>query len=372
MIGTPAIVIGYDHYNTLNLIRALGGCSIPFHFILVGDPEKSFTVKSKYVNHFSSVRNPDEALSLLLNQKTDRMSRSCIITSADDIALKLSDNHDRLSQSYILPFAKKVNLREAMEKNRMTLIAEKSGFAVPYTQLVNLKEIQTIDYDNIPYPCLIKANMSATGSKEDLRICNNDNELRIRLSEAAEHNDSILLQQYIPSDDAVLVAGCRTSKGKTYLHATLSKPKAGYNLNNLGATIIGEVKEGAVEQQHILNFLDSVDYSGVFAFEFLRYQGKLYFIETNFRSDATLYIFNRSNANYPALWIQESLGIQFFTPAPFKPSKGMNEFQYIKSFISPKSIISNMRDILSMNVFSIFSWKDPKPFLYKFKCCSHD
>lgn len=51
---------------------------------------------------------------------------------------------------------------------------------------------------------------------------------------------------------------------------------------------------------------------------------------------------------------------------------GMCEFQYIKNYLSPSHIISNIRDFANTDVFSIASLKDIKPFIYKILYHRHE
>ena len=68
MTKRKAIVIGNNHDNTLNVIRALGQAGYDPVVLLVSPDDKNYILKSRYVNTFYIVSNEVEAKEFLLSK----------------------------------------------------------------------------------------------------------------------------------------------------------------------------------------------------------------------------------------------------------------------------------------------------------------
>ncbi len=362
-----AIVIGYDHYNTLNVIRALGESCISFDLILISNVRSQFTTKSKYVRTFYVLSKIDNLVEYLMSAYSSKAFKSAVIPTADDIALTLNDNDSKLNNFLHMPTAGFTEgaIGRIMDKYLMSELAKDSGFNVPQSVSINPKDIDNAVLSKISYPCIMKAQLSAKGSKDDMRICNSETELRECLSILASSLERVLIQQYIPSTDIIEVAGCSSTEGDVYVNGTVIKTRAGRFLNNLGVGIMGFVDDETVEERQIRRFIELTKYNGLFAFEFLRYNNKLYFIEVNLRSDALLYFYTASGINLVEYWVKRCFGIPFPIKKRVNKSICMNEFQYIRNYLSLKNLSCNLKELISVDVFAVFSKSDIKPFLYK-------
>lgn len=365
-----AIIIGYDHYNTLNLVRSLSYGNIKFDTIIIKSKHQSFVSKSKYIQTLYYIDSIDKLTEFLIDkyQTSYQRRKPAVITTGDNIAITLDRIYDSLSKFLHLSTISGTgnNLSHFMDKCNMCKIASEIGFDTPKSISMSLKEIDKKILNHLEYPVLAKAQLSAIGSKDNLSICTSPDNLYDCLKLIPVTTEKMIIQQYIPSEDIVLVAGCRTPQGKTILNGTVIKTKPGYHTKDLGLCIFGHLSEYTVEKEKIIQFLEQIDYVGLFSFEFIRYKGKNYFIEVNFRADALLYFYTASGLNIPELWVKSFYKNNVLSEYPrLNKINGMSEFPYIKNYLSPSKIFSNLRDFVKTDVFTIFSIKDIKPFIYK-------
>lgn len=378
------IVIGEDHYNTLNVIRALGEANIKVHIILVTKKKCTFCEKSKYIYDIHKLNDENEIIDFLELKYGNSSFKIPVLTTSDRTASLVDSNYLKLSKFLKLP-----NVNEAqggiikeMDKNIMTMKARESGFNCPDTFSLSLEEFRNVDLPNqqsilssLKFPCLIKPEISSKGSKDNFRICNNTDELLESLNNLPLELERVLIQTYISNDEVFLIAGVRTPK-KNYLFGTINKLKHGKKFNNLGLNSFGIYLPENQYQQQINIFLNKIGYFGPYSFEFVSHnntnevnkKGKPtpYFVEVNFRTDGLLFFYTKANCNIPAIWVYDNYGCE----SELKGQKiekiyGMNEFQYLKNFFCFSSIFSNIRDLFRTHVFSVFSWKDPLPFFFK-------
>lgn len=371
-----AIIIGYDHYNTLNLVRSLSYGNIKFDTIIIKANRKSFVSKSKYIQTLYYIDSIDNLTEFLIDkyQNSYQRRKPAVITTGDNIAITLDRNYESLSKFLHLStiYGTGNNLSYFMDKCNMCEMASEIGFDTPKSIGIDLNSIDKSVLSKLEYPVLAKAQISAKGSKNDLRICTNLDELYNCLRTTPLSTEKMIIQQYIPSDNIVLVAGCRTPNGQTVLNGTIIKSKSGHSHKNLGLCSFGHLSPVTIEKEKIARFLEHIDYVGLFSFEFIRYNGKIYFIEVNFRADGLLYFYTAAGLNIPELWVRSLHDGFIHIPKHIKNIRGMNEIQYLKNYVPRLNLKENVKDFLKTDVFSIISLKDIKPFIYKIIYHSND
>ena len=365
MTKRKAIVIGNNHDNTLNVIRALGQAGYDPVVLLVSPDDKNYILKSRYVNTFYIVSNEVEAKEFLLSKS--ELWGLPAITTYDKVASVLDEEFSSLSQHYKLPNCNERNLGivKEMDKARMNDVAKIAGMNIPQTTSITQSTFNPNFVNNFTFPVILKPETSANGSKEDFRICSDLESLKTEIS-LLNPSASFLIQEFIPNDEVLLVAGCVTADGKNHAYGHINKSKHGKHDSNLGMNSFGYLTSEPVSAEQINKYLSLIGYTGPYSFEFIRHDNTIYFIEVNLRTDGLYFFYTKAGVNIPALWMDSFYGNNItLSPAPTKVY-GMCEFQYIKNFVRPKNILSNLKDLLSTDVFSIASLKDPKPFLYKF------
>lgn len=369
-VSYKAFVVGNDHYNTLNVIRALGMANIEIHSLIITDSNKSFVSKSRYIKFNHIVKSEEEAIDFLIEYgKGEKLNKKIpLITTYDGIAAKVDLRYNILIQWYYLPSVKGQQglLLQEMSKKVQIQNAYKAGFDVPFTISLNLASLSNDYPENFNYfPCLIKPNESYKGSKSNFRICETKEEVMEAIRNLKGKINLVLLQQYIPNERVILLAGVRTLSGETYLSGEVDKFKFSKHSHNLGLNCLGVLNTESSLLDKCQRYVDLIDYHGCFSIDVVRTrrgeEEKNWFLEINLRTDGLLYFYNKAGINYPAIWIKSCYGEIPYHVKIQKAVIGMNEINYIKNCLSLESV----KDFMKTKAFSLFDLKDLKPLIFK-------
>lgn len=362
------VVIGGDHYNTLWAVRSLGEVGIkPSVIVLAPNIDKSFVSKSKFVKTCDYAHDADDLLTLLLTGKSEE--KQVIITCCDQAAEIVDQNQKVLSKSYYIAGCSETDksLSYWLDKRNMLSMAKEVGLNVVYTCCVDLsKELDVAAFHDLPYPCLIKPEMSSHGSKEDYRICANLEELKVSLASLKNVCDKVLIQEYLKPDYEATVAGiaCDDVQIPTVTH----KLRTCKDLHNLGMIAFSKLDsdvENLIDPALIIQLIKKMGYKGCFSVDLMHAKGKTYFLEVNFRTDATMYMSICGGVNFSVAWVDYCVNHKSTKLRLEKPIYGMTEISYVK-YMDIKHPIRIMKEWFKTDCYSIFSWRDIKPFFYKF------
>lgn len=368
------LVIGDNHYNTLNVIRSLGKERIEVIALIITDEVDCFVLKSKYVSRGLTAKTPSVELIIDEFAKDKKIP---VISTCDKIAAFLDENYNILSEKFYLASVgqKQGGIVKEMDKNIQLHHAAQAGFDTPNSIAVDLREINDVDYSSINFPCIIKPEESIEGSKNDFRICRNLEELKQSLENLSSKLNRVLIQDFIRNDEVILVAGARTTDRKNYVFGEVNKYKHSKHPSSLGLNCLGRYTADSELTECCKRYVDTIDYVGLYSFEVIRthtdYTTKTcssdkslnYFLEMNLRADGLLYFYTKAGINYPALWVRSCYGDNIVLRASKKKVLGMNEFLYLHSYLSLESVL----DFIRTDTFAFFSMKDPRPFFHILK-----
>ena len=365
------IVIGADHYNTLWLIRSLGlGGFYVIAIIINPDSNRSFVSKTRYCKESYIVRDYDEMIHLLCSLSLS--SKIPVFASGDVGAVALDESYNLLSQKYILHHCnyKQGGIKYWMDKANMLAMAEECGFTIPYSQEVDLNK-EVIDYESIPYPCLVKPEVSAEASKNAFKVCNDAKQLCHSISELKEICPRIVIQEYIQRDYEYLVYGAST-KDDVILPGGLTKVHNCSDTKNLGMTSYAYLSDeipiqlGRLDLIH--KFIRDLGYYGLFSVEFMITKDKAYFLEINLRNDGTCYFTTQAGCNIPALWaasVLEQNMSELSKKLKRSRTYGINEINYIKYTLRSQSLYVSIKELFRAKAFSMCKWNDMVPVFTK-------
>lgn len=368
-----AVVVGNDHYNTLNVVRALGRDGIKTDCVIVSDRTKSFVLDSRYVSDGVILDERTDLTSFLKDRYRRNNCRIPLISTSDRIAESIDMQYNILSETFYLPTAggRECGIKEAMNKSVQLKVASESGFRVPTSVEIALDGYNADSLSDMRYPCIVKPEQSARGCKNDFRVCRTPKELEKALSGLSKTIGNVLVQEFIPNDRVLLAAGVRTFSGKNIMAGVIDKVKHGSDTHNLGLNSLGQLTRDDSIFEFCSHFLENIDYKGPYSFEALAPVSDTsgnpapYFIETNLRTDGLLFFYQAGGVNFPSIWIRSCLGLEIGETNLKKEIIGMNEFQYLRNFVSLRSVVTNIRDFMKTDAFSILSSDDPKPFFSK-------
>lgn len=364
------IVIGGDHHNTLGVIRSLGERGLRSNLILVTPFKLTYVNYSKYINRNWKINRDDKIVDLLLNEYMAEQEKPVVICCSDSSSGVIDDNRDKLEPYFVLPGADEQGYISAlMSKKRMAEIAFEIGLNIPQSYYV---KDPNSELSQIKLPCIIKPIVSRNGSKNEIDICRNWEELRGYVVSHEIQNYQI--QDFIDKDFEYQLIGCST-KNEVIIPGVsrILRPCKGSNTSFLHYTPLDEC---FCEIEKCKEFVRRTKYHGLFSLEFLRDRnGKDYFLEINFRNDGNAICVTASGMSLPYIWYLDCIGADYSGERNKKiePVYVMPDMAELKLLLTRQiSLKEYISDLKKTNRFMEYDKKDKMPFwkLVKFQICS--
>ena len=169
-----AVILGDSFNNTLGLIRSLGEADIDITLLLIGNADRLYITKSRYLKRKQIFHLYDiNDCFPILQQIADENKKQVIICTNDKAAQFIDLHEKELSKSYITPM-RGSQLGDMMNKDCQCRLANICGFTVPQSFVYNRKSSFP---NNANYPLLLKPVNSNYGEKSDIHICKNNSEV---------------------------------------------------------------------------------------------------------------------------------------------------------------------------------------------------
>lgn len=357
------IIMGSNHHNTLGLVRSFGRMGVRPHLVIVSEGGESFVAKSKYVQDCKCFKDIDDSLQYVMENYCDPNGRNVLVASAEEFTEAIDGSRDRLLPYFHLPVCEeKGRVRQLMDKATMTSFAEFCGITVPNSWVVKDRQIS----EDIEYPCITKALSSTEGSKSDMKICRSRAELQAWISNP-EHCSNYIVQQYIKKEREVCVLGVVLQHShEVVLSGYVEKIRASSGGGTLYA-VLKDKSDLGEETERLVGMMRKTGYTGLFSAEYIVRDGKYYFLEVNFRNDATCFVSTAAGLNLPYLWYRSC--IEQHTEIP-----EMNRMKFPCYFMTEISDLRNLknshkvtvyqwiRDLIKADCLFIFDKRDPRPF----------
>ncbi len=364
-IENKVIIWSVDDFNTLGLLRELGPFDIDLTFLIKG--KASFAAKSKYCKNFIETDTIEDGFSYLKNSNKETDKKAIVIIADDEIATFTDLHRDELIDCCILPVTKEKGLTDKYtDKNEMTALAERIGILCPKSRFAKWDS----DISSIEYPCIIKPSHQRYGHYNEfkIRICKNEKTLKRTLKYV--HRDSeFIIQQCIPKEKDILIYGGRMADGKTVLAGAMIRDRMADSGSFSHGLMTAQIPE-SVDTAKITEFLEEIDYYGLFSFEYGMVGDKAYFFEVNLRNDGTSDYFNQSGANIPLAYVYSCAGLDYSEiPTTIKEDAWFVDevFDYenvLKRVISKKQW---REDKAAATIFKYYNKDDIKPYNLVYK-----
>lgn len=277
------ILFGEGNYNTLGVLHCMVAKGIDVFLLLVGTSRRIIEY-SKYARYGQSVQDEHEGLEWLLTHQQDFPQGTVIYPTSDTAETLLDTHYNILSSHFYFPNCGKLGeVTRLMEKDVQTALAMQHGIRTLQSMYTN-----NVDYDidKVAYPCMVKPLISISGSKGDMRVCLNRQELDEALV-SAKHTKEFIIQQYIKNEADLLFLGIRLPNGEIWLPSLVKKPGVSSTGEYTHAIVTTAVLEHLPELKEVKNFVNALNYVGPFSIEFGLEKGKNYFFEINLRNDGT-------------------------------------------------------------------------------------
>lgn len=305
-IKNKVIVWGVDGFNTLGLMRELGNHGLDLVFLIKG--HKGIAASSKYCKKYIETATVEDGYEFLLKNYTSEEDKPIIITPGDDIIIFIDRHKEELEKHFIIPGASiKGDSERYTDKNNMTALAEEIGILCPKSRAITKES----DISGIEYPCLIKPSHEKPGHYNEFKfkICKSEKKLKKTLRYVRPDSEFII-QQYIPKELDLLVYGGRMWDGNTVIAGAFIRDRLSDSGSSSHGYFTNQMPSG-VDVSKICDFLDRIDYHGLFSFEYGLLDDKAYFFEVNLRNDGTSHYFYQCGANIPLAYVYSSSGLDY-------------------------------------------------------------
>ena len=224
---------------------------------------------------------------------------------------------------------------------------------------------------NLIYPCFIKPNVSMNSTKAKMCRCETKEELHAVLSSYAAREDfQMLVEEFADIRAEYSVLGVSTPDGT--VAPGLFRVLEGGHRERKGVAITGQTVPCAQMQavlDAMVRFIASLEYTGLFDVDLIETaDGRVYFIELNFRAGASTHVFTETGVNLPGMFADNLLrGVPIDlhccvekTGQRFVSEKVLME-EFARSDISWKKVKEYMA---AADVCFIRDEKDPGPYRY--------
>lgn len=360
---TRVMVVGRNYSSNLCMARSLGlaGYDVEIMRVCSRRPAKGDILQtmipdaySKYVKAFhtctlsgSTLRGADALL------EAADPGRKMLLMPTDDISAYIIDeSYDRLSSRYVMPSVngKQGELLKLMSKGAQKDLADACGLPMLGSSVVRCSDGRYEMPERVSYPCFIKPDVSCRSSKNRMKRCDSEEELRAALDEIAlTAEPDLLIEDYAEVKKELSVLGL-CADGKVLCAGMIEASSGGHGARR-GVAATGfsitpaDEKFISPEMKEKINaFMRATGYEGLFDIDLVETEdGKLYFLELNLRYGASGYVITCEGIDLPGVYADYMLkGI----PVPDEeeimarrtdPSKSL-------SFASEKVLLENYSD----------------------------
>lgn len=360
IIENKVIVWSIDDFNTLGLMRELGNADLDMLFLVKG--RAGFAVKSKYCKNYIETPTIEDGYKYLMKNYANRSKKPILIISSDEIITFVDQHKEEFEKFFITPgTTKKGNIEKYIDKNNMTTLAEEIGILCPKSRAIK----KEADIEAIQFPCLIKPSHQKPGHYNEFKfkICKSAKALKKTLRYVRPDSEFIL-QQYIPKELDLLVYGGRMWDNNTIFAGAFIRDRWADSGSSSHGYFAENIPQCA-DMSKVLEFLERIDYHGLFSVEYGLLDNKAYFFEINLRNDGTSHYFYQAGANIPLAYVYSSAGLDYSAI----PTKVSGEQWFIDELFDIENVILGRikkktwkREMNEATVFKYYDKDDIVPY----------
>lgn len=370
----PGVLVILGSFQSIGILRSLASHRVPTYLV---DWDLCVSRFSRYTKRYSKcppVSDEKAFLDYLKHLAVKENIRNWLIYPNDDRTVAFLAKHkEELEEFYQIPVPSWEIAQVAYDKRLTYHLAERTGIPIPRTFYP--KGIVELKYLDIEFPAIIKPairdNFYDKARKKAIRV-NNKTELVQEYLNAANiiNSSEIMVQELIPgSADNLYSYGSLYRDGRVLgrivAHRTRQHPEVFGRVTTHAETVdIPELEDLAIR------FLNAMCYHGISEVEFMKdpRDGKCKLIEINARFWAWHSLAIAAGVDLPYMLYLDMLGKRVQVNG-FE--KGVNWFRLLVDIPTSAVMVAKKKMRISTYIrswrgkktFSVFSLKDPLPFL---------
>lgn len=363
-MDNKVLIVGRDGINILGLVRSFGEAGIKPFVICISPKLHLVTVaQSKYVQKTYIVKDDAACIEKMIELFKKEAVKPVVFTSGDSITYNIDLQYDVLKEYFILSNArnKQGEIVRLMDKEKMRLLAEKSGLLTPVSFIVSKND--DLSKINIKYPCITKSILSVYGGKQDVFICKNEDELYMAIQKV--NSVKLQIQEFICKKAELIFCGLATRD-------TIIIPGVAENITTVRGYYSGYQNYKSVDRKYDniirkqIEFIHSCEYRGLFSIEYIiDRDDNCYFMEVNLRNDGYSYMVTAAGVNLPKIFYDYCTSSKRYNENSFAINKTtvMDEgLDYVQSVKTNKVTLLNwFKRVNKTDVLLFHNSKDIKP-----------
>jgi D-aspartate ligase len=359
----PVWIAGPDHHSTLSLVRCFGRAGADVRLLLCGTAGETATGRSRYAKRAEVIR-PGNLVRRLLQIGSRSVTRSFLIPADDRTMYEIDRNAILLCSDFYIPGFQGQSGVTAflMDKLNQNSFVLRNGIPAARSESVGLPLAFPPGWS--VYPCVVKPRISVYGSKADIAVCRNPDELVSALARYAEKGyPGALIQEYVVKTRELCAFGCVTGDPANAVTAVVEKIRQwppGGGATSCARTIDEETVNRFVAR--ITDTLRNYGYRGLFDIEIFDTPDGLVLNEINFRQSGNGYALNRFGVYAPLYWCLDAVGLRrpdwmkTAVPAGHRIVNEMTEYEHLRR--NRRKFPALLRDMIVASAHAAFDLKD--------------
>jgi len=369
----PAIVLSTGT-AALGVIGSLGRRGVPV--IALYSEKSEVGCVSRWVHEAIPAPHPEReerALVELLLRLAPRLGRGVLMPCSDGFLAALSRNKRALGEHYHVACPDAALAKTVLEKSLTYQAAQAAGVPTPRTVLLDAREQAEHEAHTISFPCLVKpvlGHQYYQVFRKKMVLARDAEELIAAWREAAAAGTAVMLQEFIPGDDA---EGANYNSyfwdGEPLLEFTAAKIRNAPPRIGSPRVVVSQHVPEVIEPGRRL--LRALGYNGFSCTEFKRdaRDGSYKLMEVNGRHNMSSRLAARCGIDFP--WLEYRHLAYGEPPAPRDFEDGIywidltrdaaHTFRHWRS--ESYSLPQLLGPYLRPHVFAELDWRDPRPFV---------
>lgn len=369
---TPAVVLG-AHTGALGVVRALGVMGVPV--VVVPYDDRDHARHSRYV--VKAVRAPGPTISEegfvgVLERLASEYRGAVLFPVTDETLVAVARHRERLEGGYAVGCDAWDVARRCLEKRLTYELADAHGVPTPRTLTPESVEDVEREASSLSFPCLVKPSQSHLFSRrfgvKMLRV-DDPQGLREAMRQAFEAGLEVMVQEYVPGGDALVVNyNAYAVEGEPLLEFTARHVRNAPPWLGSPRVAVSEAIPAVLEPGRAI--LRALGYTGFACVEFKWDQRAARFklMDVNARHNLSTLLAVRAGVNFPWLHYRHLA----YGELPRSPGwrEGVYWIDVLRDVASSATFLGRegqglrqlVRPYRGPRVFAIYDAADPRPF----------